>query len=131
MAKKKKKSWKNSEFDSQLEVTFFSHWKRSYPNSLPIKQHKFCPGRNYRFDFAWLTKKVAIEVQGYGPGHNSLIGMTKDYDKLLEALKLNWKVIYLTSIHLSPPRIMDTLNKVASILDLQIQNGYIPLKWRQ
>jgi hypothetical protein len=129
--KKKRKSWKNSEFDSELEVLFWKHWKKAYPNSLPAKQHKFCPGRNYRFDFAWLSKKVAIEIQGYGPGHNSREGMTRDYDKHYEALKLNWKVIYLTSIHLSPPRIIDTTNKIATLLDLQVRDGYIPLKWRQ
>ena len=58
--------------------------------------------------------------------------MTKDYDRHLEALKLNWKIIYLTSRHVSPKRIDDTCEQIADLLLVTRKAvGYIPLAKRR
>jgi len=32
--------------------------------SVPEKEHVFCPGRKWRFDYAWIPQKVAVEIEG-------------------------------------------------------------------
>lgn len=115
--------------ESDLERLFLAEWKSRYPNSLPIMQHQFHHHRQWRFDFCWPLHKVAVEIQGYGTGHTSLIGMTKDYDKHYGAMTTGWKIVYLTSLHLSPRRIEGTMDDIAKLLGYTItkQVGYVPI----
>jgi hypothetical protein len=78
-------------------------------------------------------RKIAVEVQGQGPGHCSLRGMTADYDKQLAALLLGWRIIYLTNIHLSPQRIEHVCHDIARLLGIYTEQpaGYIPLHKRK
>jgi len=129
--KKKPTKWGNLQVDSDLELIFLKHWTMHYPDKKPMTQFTFHPTRKFRFDFCWPMHKIALEVQGYGPGHNSLIGMTQDYDKNMEAMLHNWKIMYITSIHLSPPRIDDTVAVLAKLLKLPPPSQeYIPLSKR-
>ena len=104
--------------ESELEREFITKFTERHPTNKPIREYHFHPTRKFRFDFAWPSKKVALEVHGYGPGHFSLEGMTKDFDKHMLALELNWKVIYLTSRHLTKTKfegVMKTLEKLLSL----------------
>lgn len=58
-------------------------------------QFKFHNDREWRFDFAFPDIYVAIEIQGFGPGHNSPQGIENDYNKHNEALRYGWIIIYL------------------------------------
>jgi very-short-patch-repair endonuclease len=104
--------------ESELEAWFLREWLKRCKNR-PVLQYKFHHYRQFRFDFAWPTKKVAVEVQGIGPGHCSLKGMNSDYEKHMEAIKLNWKVVYITKTFLSPTKIDRTMEDIASLLDLK------------
>jgi very-short-patch-repair endonuclease len=117
--------------ESELERSFYSYWSAYYGIALPVLQHRFHPTRKFRFDFAWPRSKVAVEVQGMGVGHCSLQGMTQDYDKHLEALLLNWKIVYLTSKHLSPRNIQEVCDKVAQLLNVTRSAIYVPLSRRK
>lgn len=85
-----------------LRAAFPGDWKA---------EHHFMPGRDFAFDFAELTRKVALEVEGgvYGKGkpcpvckrrrggaHGSISGILRDIEKYNEAAVLNWKVIRAT-----------------------------------
>ena len=136
MKKKSKKSSKKKKppKESHLEEKFHYTWNAHYPKHRPIREYYFHPKRKFRFDFAWPTRKIAVEVQGYGVGHNSLPGMTQDYDKHMYALLLGWRVIFLTSRHLEVKRINKTLKVIATLLNIQDSKepvGYIPLRNRQ
>lgn len=137
MAKKRKKKVWNKEDESHLELLFLKHWTTAYPYHSPVRELHFHPTRKFRFDFAWPSKKTALEIQGYGPGHFSLPGMTQDCDKHIHALTLNWRVIYITSLHLSPDRIQTTLLSISLLLAIppksprSPQSGYIPFKHRR
>ena len=66
-----------------------------------------------------------------GPGHCSLKGMTQDYDKLLFALLANWKVIYLTSQHLTSKKFPTVVQALELFLDLApAPTTYIPYSKR-
>lgn len=78
--------------------------------------------------------KVAVEVQGMGPGHVGLLPMTKDYDKHRAAMLMNWRVVYLTKIHLSPEKIEDVCHDIARLLNIFSPSttfGYVPMHKRR
>lgn len=69
----------------------------------PTREHKFHPTRKWRFDFAWIELKLALEVEGglYGKSrHTSITGYTNDCEKYSFAALLGWRVLRCTVIHL-------------------------------
>lgn len=73
----------------------------------PVAEHQFHPGRRWRFDFAWVEYKVALEVEGgiYGRGkkcpacgqrkvgaHTSIERLKTDMEKYFYASLLGWVV---------------------------------------
>ena len=65
----------------------------------PTREHRFHPQRRWRFDLAWIDKKIAVEVEGgvYINGrHSRGAGYENDLDKLNAAQRLGWKVYRYT-----------------------------------
>ena len=60
----------------------------------------FCPGRKWRFDFAWPDLKIAVEIEGMtytGVGyHQNPEDYAKDCEKYGNATLLGWKVFRFT-----------------------------------
>lgn len=90
------------EFDSKLEEDFYRYWNNG-KRLKPITGHKFHPVRQWRFDFAWVEHKLAIEIQGYGEGHNSYNGMKTDYEKFNEATLMGWRILFYMAHHINDP----------------------------
>lgn len=68
----------------------------------PIREHRFAPGRRWRFDLAWPDRMLAVEVDGgtwIGGRHTSGVGFEADCVKLNEALCLGWRVLRVTPRH--------------------------------
>lgn len=103
--------------ESELEAKFYRHWIKHY-HPMPVLQYHFHPERQWRFDFCWPNQRVAVEIQGQGPGHSSLPGMTNDCDKGNAARQLKWTVLYFTCIHLSPEKIDGTCIFISSFLGI-------------
>lgn len=62
----------------------------------PEREYRFCPSRFWRFDFAWVDKKVAVEISGgiWTRGkHNRGKGMLNDMEKVNAAVTMGWKVL--------------------------------------
>lgn len=64
----------------------------------PLSEYQFALGisRNWRFDFAWLRQRVALEVEGgaWVQGrHTRGLGFAKDIEKYNEAQILGWIVL--------------------------------------
>ena len=69
---------------------------------LPFKkEHAFHPTRKWRFDYAFLDKKLAIEYEGiFGGGksrHTTVTGYTADAEKYNAAQSLGWTVLRYTA----------------------------------
>ncbi len=65
----------------------------------PISEYKFHPDRRWRFDFAWIDRKIACEIEGgiwFGGRHNRPVGYQKDLEKYNQATLLGWKVFRFT-----------------------------------
>jgi len=64
------------------------------PRATP--EFSFHPERGWRFDFAWIAHKVALEVEGgvWGNGrHNRPTGFIADMEKYNEACCLGWRLL--------------------------------------
>lgn len=81
----------------------------------------FNPRRQWRFDFAWPFEKLAIEVQGFGPGHNSYKGMSNDYEKHNNAILLGWKILFFMAHDLDPKNVPNTVNTIRNTLGCPIK----------
>ena len=49
---------------SEAEERFLLHWRADGYDERPLREYKFHPRRDWRFDFAWPEKKLAVEIQG-------------------------------------------------------------------
>jgi very-short-patch-repair endonuclease len=83
---------------SGLEKEFWAKWKLLKGPAL-VEQHRFHPTRRWRFDFAHLASKVAIEIQGGIWSHGAHVRgaqYQRDRAKIVMAQELGWIVYELT-----------------------------------
>jgi hypothetical protein len=116
---------KSSKWDSYLEKKFKAHWTKYHAPTCRTKivsQHTFHPTRQWKFDFAFPEVKIAIEIQGVGPGHTSPKGILNDHAKNFEAVRYGWTTIYLMNKMLAPSTITNTVNTIRAIVDHRLLN---------
>jgi len=66
----------------------------------PEKEYRFHPVRKWRFDYAWVKRRVALEIDGAvytRGGHTRGKGYTNNREKDAEALCLGWRVLRVTT----------------------------------
>jgi very-short-patch-repair endonuclease len=64
-----------------------------------VRQFEFWPTRRWRFDFALMAHRIAIEVQGgtwINGAHSRGSGIERDCEKSAYAVAAGWRVIYVT-----------------------------------
>jgi very-short-patch-repair endonuclease len=87
-------------------------------------EHKFHPTRKWRFDFAHLDTKIAIELEGLthkGGRHQSVKGYTADVEKYNEATLLGWTVFRLTKSQIDIP----TLRQINYFIEQKQSRGVL------
>lgn len=94
----------SSSAPSTLEEVFLSTWLAL--GGLPlVREFRFDPQRRWRFDFALPPLAIAIEIEGglrSNGRHTRAQGFIGDCDKYNAATMAGWRVIRLTTAHLSP-----------------------------
>jgi very-short-patch-repair endonuclease len=83
---------------SGLEKEFWAKWQLLHGPEL-VGQHRFHPTRRWRFDFAHLGSKVAVEIQGGIWSHGAHVRggqYQRDRAKIVTAQELGWIVYELT-----------------------------------
>lgn len=83
----------------------------------PEREWRFHPKRFWRFDFAWVSRKLAVEVEGgvwRGGRHTSGAGFTKDTEKYNAAALLGWKVLRFTTQQVRDGTAIATLKEALS-----------------
>jgi very-short-patch-repair endonuclease len=66
----------------------------------PGDEFRFDEVRRWRFDYAWVEHKIAVEIEGgtFRQGrHNRPVGYAKDCEKYNEAQYQGWRVFRFTS----------------------------------
>ena len=86
---------------SELEITFANLWVAYYPEIDLYSEHRFAKPRRFRFDFAHLESKVAIELQGgifnLNTRHINGAALVKEHEKLNLAASLGWRLFYVST----------------------------------
>lgn len=93
-------SFKESE-GSTLERKFLSMWD----GPAPVREFVFAKPRRWRFDFAWPSRKVAVEIEGgvwSGGRHTRGGGFIGDCEKYNEACFCGWQVYRLVGKTIVP-----------------------------
>lgn len=110
---------------SDLERAFMHYW-RLLASDLPepVREYAGLKPRRFRFDFAFVEEKIAIECQGgiwtHGR-HSRGNGQTADYIKHNLATEAGWKLIYVTNTMLR-----DNPQHIVDILRILINNAHEP-----
>jgi very-short-patch-repair endonuclease len=71
---------------------------------LPRKEFKFHKKRKWRFDFAFVQYKVALEIEGgvwIQGRHTRGSGFVKDMEKYNKATELGWRILRITPDNLT------------------------------
>jgi very-short-patch-repair endonuclease len=95
---------------SELEKKFIWYWVHVIKGTGDLTlEHKFHPSRKWRFDFAHIPTKVAVEIEGgiglrkaksgklFTGRHAQSAGFNSDCEKYNEAALMGWTVFRLTS----------------------------------
>ena len=83
---------------------------------LPSFEVKFHPTRKWRFDYCWLDKMIALEVEGgvfTGGRHTRGIGFKNDIEKYNNASLLGYRLIRTTPTEL---RSIENIELIKNIL---------------
>lgn len=87
----------------------------------PVQEFRFHPVRKWRFDVAWESLRVAVEVDGatWAQGrHTRGAGFRADCEKTNAAAEMDWLVLrYPTDLALDE----ETLNQIARVLAGRMQ----------
>ena len=84
---------------------------------VPVAEFRFHPARKWRFDFAWVEHKLALDVDGgvFIQGrHSRGLGMERDHEKMAEALCLGWRVLRVTPRQIRSGQALDWLTRAVS-----------------
>jgi hypothetical protein len=104
---------------SRLEEKFSTLWQKEFATIPLEREYRFAPPRRYRLDFAYLSGKVAIEINGgnwIGGRHSTADGLAKEYEKLRLLAMNDWLYYPLTGEDL-------TLNNLESLAALCLGRG--------
>lgn len=84
---------------STLETSFLRAWELVGDKALPPERefHFALPDRRWRFDLAWPSRLVAVEIQGgqfmAKGGHSNVKGIDRDCEKSNWATLRGWRVL--------------------------------------
>ena len=102
---------------SQLETRFLNLWKKLHGPEL-TEEHKFHPDRKWRFDFADLDTKTAIEIEGgiwNQSRHTRPAGFIKDCEKYNTGTMLGSRIFRLPGVLIN----LETLEKIKEYIECQ------------
>jgi len=102
--------------DEHLRKAFFSVLD-TFRIQRPIPEYRFHPIRQWRFDFAWPQKKIALEIEGgifIGGRHSRGAGMQKDMEKYNQAALHGWRIIRVQPNNLCKSTTIQLINSILS-----------------
>lgn len=92
---------------------FLNYLQQQFPQAEVVKELQFLPDRKWRFDYAFPSRKIAIEIDGaiWTLGrHNRPRGYLNDMEKLNTAASMGWLVLRFSTderFYLSTRRLIE------------------------
>jgi very-short-patch-repair endonuclease len=108
---------RNSKHEAALEAAL-----AVYGRDLPPFEREVAaiPGRKFRFDFAWLRERVAVEIQGgtfaRGRSAHSGASIVRDHEKHNLATLEGWRVIYFNARDMTARALPATVETIRRVL---------------
>lgn len=107
---------------SKREDQFERLWEQFGPSGFPlVREYVFAHPRRWRFDFAYLPGRVAVEIEGvvfFGGAksrHQTAAGVRGDCKKYNAAVERFWRVLRYTQQDLDE-RPLDVIEQVERVL---------------
>ena len=96
----------------------FAHvWEREGIAGPMVQELEFSKDRKFRFDFSWPYAMCAVEIDGFGFGHQAQQQMAADNEKANLAIELGWRVLRYNSRQLGSRRgVSEAVEQVARVL---------------
>lgn len=80
-------------------------------------EYIFNPERKWRFDYCWPEIKLAVELDGFGWGHQSIGKLIGQYEKQNKAVQMGWKILRYNSSHLgSYDKCVDAVRQIMEVM---------------
>ena len=98
----------------QADPAEFPRYCREHGIAVPLPEYRFALPRKWRFDFAWLGDRVALEVEGGAwiqGRHTRGKGYVADLEKYSEAAARGWLVIRVTPQQLCTAYTIDLVRR--------------------
>jgi len=97
--------------------TFLAGWEKyGLAGSDITTEHRFHAVRKWRWDVCWPSLMVAVELDGFGYGHQSVVGRRQDNEKQNAGVILGWLVLRYTTRELVASEIENTIEQVNNVL---------------
>lgn len=87
---------------------------KAYRLPVPEREHVFAKPPRWRFDFAWVADKMAVEVEGgtwIKGRHSRGAGMRKDAEKYNQAQIQGWRVLRFTGDMVRSGEAIETITR--------------------
>lgn len=86
--------------------------------SAPYTEYRFHPERKWRFDYAWPSRKIALEVEGgvwTNGRHTRGKGFLGDLEKYNTAAAMGWRVLRVTPSELLSVKTAEMIKKAMEV----------------
>ncbi len=86
----------------------------------PTTEYRFHPVRRWKMDYAWVSAKIALEVEGgvfSGGRHTRGAGFLKDCEKYNSAALLGWIVLRVTPSALCTAETVDMIRQARALVE--------------
>lgn len=105
-------------------VKFLEAWRAlGIDGSEPETEYVFDSERHWRFDYAWPALKVAVEVHGFGFGHQAQQHLAADCEKARAAIEHGWVVLTFTTRCLgSKVKCEDAAHQVYGVIERRAES---------
>jgi hypothetical protein len=100
-------------------VSLFPAYCKAAGLPVPVAEYRFTMLRRWRFDWAWPTHRIALEVQGgifIRGRHSRGAALLKEWEKLNTAAGLGYRILYCQPQDLLTEQ---TLNYLRAALDFE------------
>ncbi len=90
-------------------------WTREYKFALELRSERYPRGRMWRLDFAFLSLKIGVEIDGgtaRGGRHTSVKGFRSDCQKMNAAVGLGWKILRGDAEMVRTHELVDSLERL-------------------
>lgn len=89
--------------DPKNHCQLFAQFCKAHGLPEPVTEYKFHDVRRWRFDYAWPTHKIALEIEGgiwTGGRHTRGKGFIADLEKYNTASSIGWRIFRITPAQL-------------------------------